>query len=62
MYHKESCYHLDILKERNGVSMKKQKFLVSAFCGILIVGGLTGCSMAVTQSDTSAIGADLPQE
>ena len=62
MYHKERCYHLDTLKERNGVYMKKQNFLVSAFCGILIVGGLTGCSMAVTQSDTSAIGANSPQE
>ena len=41
MHHKESCYHLDTLKERNGAYMKKQNFLVSAFCGVLIVGGLT---------------------
>ena len=62
MHHKESCYHLDTLKERNGAYMKKQNFLVSAFCGVLIVGGLTGCSMAVTQRDTSTIGTNSPQE
>ena len=62
MCHKESCYYLDTLKERNGAYMKKQKFLIFAFCGILIVGGLAGCSMAVTQSSTSTIGADSPRE
>lgn len=30
--------------------MKKQKYLVSVVCGILIVGGLAGCSMAAAQS------------
>lgn len=62
MYHKESCYHLDTLKERNGAYMKKQKYLVSALCGVLIAGGLTGCSMAATQGGTSTIGVDSPQE
>lgn len=42
--------------------MKKQKYLVSALCGMLIVGDLAGCSMAATQGGTSTIGADLPQE
>ena len=30
--------------------MKKQRYLVSAICGVLIAGGLVGCSMAATQS------------
>ena len=30
--------------------MKKKKYLVSVVCGILIVGGLAGCSMAAAQS------------
>ena len=42
--------------------MKKQKYLVSALCGVLIAGGLTGCSMAATQGGTSTIGVDSPQE
>ncbi len=42
--------------------MKKQKYLVSALCDMLIVGDLAGCSMAATQGGTSTIGADLPQE
>lgn len=62
MYHKESCYHLDTFKERNGAYMKKQKYLVSALCGMLIVGNLAGCSMAATQGGTSTIGADSTQE
>lgn len=62
MYHKEGCYHLGTLKERNGAYMKRQIYLVSALCGILIVGGLAGCSTAATQGGTSTIGADSPQE
>lgn len=30
--------------------MKRQKYLVSAVCGILMAGGLAGCSMATAQS------------
>ena len=42
--------------------MKKQKYLVSTLCGVLIAGGLAGCSMAATQGGASAIGADPPQK
>lgn len=62
MYHKENCYHLDTLKERNGDYMKKQKYPVSALCGMLIAGGLAGCSMAATQGGASTINAGLTQE
>ena len=30
--------------------MKRQKYLVTAICGILIVGGVAGCSMAAVQN------------
>ena len=30
--------------------MKRQKYLVTALCGILIMGGLAGCSMAAAQN------------
>ena len=42
--------------------MKKQKYPVSALCGMLIAGGLAGCSMAATQGGASTINAGLTQE
>lgn len=41
--------------------MKKQMYFLSALCGMLIVGGLTGYSMAAAQGRASATAAELPQ-
>lgn len=42
--------------------MKKRKYLVSAICGTLIVEGLVGCSMAITQGGTSTVKEPSSQE
>lgn len=43
--------------------MKRRKYLVSAICGILVVGGLIGCSMAAAQNGgTSTVKEPSSQE
>lgn len=38
--------------------MKRKKYLLSAVCGILIVGGLAGCGLAAAQSGSSSAGEE----
>ena len=43
--------------------MKKQKYLVSVVCGILVAGGLAGCGMSAAQSGGAAAAPGIsPQE
>lgn len=42
--------------------MKRQKYLVSALCGILIMGSFTGCNMEATRGGASVTCKDFPQE
>lgn len=39
--------------------MKRQKWFVSALCGLLIAGGLTSCSMATAQSNGTLIAKNV---
>ena len=42
--------------------MKKQKYVVAVVCGILIVGGLAGCSMAAGSGSAPAVSGISAQE